>query len=374
MLNDRNHRLVARGALAACTVLAAGLVVPSPGSAEPGPRIVDVQERVDRLYHEAEVASERFNTGREELTDARAELRTLRAELAAQEARVTRMRDHLGAMVAVQAQSSPLSTAADLLAADDADAFLSGMAAVQTYNEQQAVLVGAYRREAAQLADQRERMSTSVAGIADDVADLQEAKAEVDAKSAEAEALLDRLRAERRERIEARRAAAAEAEAAQAARVAEAEAARVAAAARVSRSATGERPPTTSTAPAPAPAAPAASGSGSVAADFALGQVGDAYVFGAAGPSSWDCSGLTMVAWGAAGVSLPHSAAMQSGMGTPVSIDQLQPGDLVFYYSPVSHVGMYVGNGQLVHAANPSSPVEVVPVDSMPITGMRRIG
>ena len=95
---------------------------------------------------------------------------------------------------------------------------------------------------------------------------------------------------------------------------------------------------------------PAARGA---AVQYALAQVGDAYVYGATGPSAFDCSGLTMMAWAQAGVGLPHSSSAQMGSGTPVSQSQLQPGDLVFYYSPVSHVGIYIGNGQIVHAANP---------------------
>jgi cell wall-associated NlpC family hydrolase len=214
-------------------------------------------------------------------------------------------------------------------------------------------------------------MTAQVGRVADDVQQLRETKAELDAKAARAENLLANLKAERRERVEARMAAAAAEEAAAAEAAAE-----EAAAAEAQADAEAEPEPA---APAAAPdVAPDASvqtsGSGSSAVDFALAQVGDAYVYGAAGPSAWDCSGLTMAAWAAAGVSLPHSAAMQSGMGTAVSVSDLQPGDLVFYYSPVSHVGMYIGNGQLVHAPNPSTSVEVVSVTSMPITTARRFG
>ena len=109
----------------------------------------------------------------------------------------------------------------------------------------------------------------------------------------------------------------------------------------------------------------AASGAAQKAVDTALAQVGDPYVYGAAGPNAFDCSGLMQYAYSAAGVSLPHSSASQSRMGTPVSRDQLQPGDLVFFYSPVSHVGMYIGNGQMVHASTSGQPVKVASLDSM---------
>jgi cell wall-associated NlpC family hydrolase len=114
------------------------------------------------------------------------------------------------------------------------------------------------------------------------------------------------------------------------------------------------------------PAVAAAAGPAAQAAvSTALAQVGDPYVWGAGGPDAFDCSGLTQYAYAAAGISLPHSSRMQSQMGTPVSRDQLQPGDLVFFYSPVSHVGMYIGNGQMVRAATSGQPVQVVSLDSM---------
>jgi cell wall-associated NlpC family hydrolase len=116
----------------------------------------------------------------------------------------------------------------------------------------------------------------------------------------------------------------------------------------------------------PVPAAVVApSGAAQKAVDTALAQVGDPYVWGAGGPDAFDCSGLTQYAYSAAGVSLPHSSSSQSRMGTPVSRDQLRPGDLVFFYSPVSHVGMYIGNGQMVHASTAGEPVKVASLDSM---------
>ena len=116
----------------------------------------------------------------------------------------------------------------------------------------------------------------------------------------------------------------------------------------------------------PVPTAVSApSGAAQVAVNTALAQVGDPYVWGAGGPDAFDCSGLTQYAYSAAGVSLPHSSSSQSRMGTPVSRSQLQPGDLVFFYSPVSHVGMYIGNGQMVHASTSGQPVKVASLDSM---------
>lgn len=118
-------------------------------------------------------------------------------------------------------------------------------------------------------------------------------------------------------------------------------------------------------APAAAPA-PASSGAAQVAVDTALAQVGDRYVWGAEGPDAFDCSGLTQYAYQAAGVELPRTSRAQATAGTPVAKSDLRPGDLVFFYSPISHEAMYIGNGQIVQAANASAPVQVVDLDSMP--------
>ena len=122
-----------------------------------------------------------------------------------------------------------------------------------------------------------------------------------------------------------------------------------------------------------APAA-AANGAAQKAVDTALAQVGDPYSWGATGPNAFDCSGLTSFAYKAAGITIPRTSKAQSTFGTPVSKANLQPGDLVFFYSPVSHVGMYIGNGQMVHSPKPGTAVHVAKVDSMPsFAGARRV-
>jgi cell wall-associated NlpC family hydrolase len=113
-------------------------------------------------------------------------------------------------------------------------------------------------------------------------------------------------------------------------------------------------------APRDLPMPPGAAGA---AIQMALAQVGDRYEHAAMGPDAFDCSGLTAYAYAAAGVVLPHSSRAQSSMGTQVSRAELQPGDLVFFYTPISHVGLYIGNGMMVHARTYGSPVAVVSVD-----------
>jgi cell wall-associated NlpC family hydrolase len=134
--------------------------------------------------------------------------------------------------------------------------------------------------------------------------------------------------------------------------------------------------PVTATAAEPAAttssqAAPTAAAQ--TAVDTARAQVGKAYEYGAAGPDSFDCSGLTQYAYGAAGIELPHSSRSQSEMGTPVDRADLQPGDLVFFYEPVSHVGIYVGDGQMVDAGSEETGVSQRTVDMEGYNFARRI-
>lgn len=117
------------------------------------------------------------------------------------------------------------------------------------------------------------------------------------------------------------------------------------------------------------------SGNANTAVQAARAQLGKPYQWGAAGPDSFDCSGLTMYSWGQAGVSLPHNAADQQGMGSSVSQADLQPGDLVFFGSPAYHVAIYIGDGMIIHAPTSGDVVKIVSLSSMPdYSGARRVG
>ncbi len=115
-----------------------------------------------------------------------------------------------------------------------------------------------------------------------------------------------------------------------------------------------------------------ASGGAATAIAVAKSKLGSPYVWAAEGPGAFDCSGLTLYAWRAAGVSLPHSSRMQMSSGRSVSVSAMQPGDLVFYGSPVHHVALYVGGGQVIHAPQSGDVVKYAPVAMMPITAASR--
>lgn len=117
----------------------------------------------------------------------------------------------------------------------------------------------------------------------------------------------------------------------------------------------------------------AATSVASTAVNYALSKIGSPYQWGAAGPSAFDCSGLVYWAYRQAGKVLPRTSRAQATVGTPVAKSDLRPGDLVFYYQPISHVGIYIGNGKIVHASTYGTPVKVADVNSMPFTTARRV-
>ena len=125
-------------------------------------------------------------------------------------------------------------------------------------------------------------------------------------------------------------------------------------------------------APPQAAIAAAPGGQAAVAVQAALSRIGSPYSWGGSGPNAFDCSGLVMWAYQQAGLSLPHSSQALAQGGQPVSMSEMQPGDLVTYYSDASHVGMYIGDGMMVHASTYGTPVRVVPVTNAPIHNVRR--
>ena len=335
MLNGRK-RTASFLATLCITALSGSVLASSPTFADPDMK--DVKERVHSLYTQAEQASERYNDARIELKQAKTRLQALQADLDRQQEKVDTVRAQVARAVVAQYQAQALSSTAQVLLAKDPDKFLDQLATISGYNDQQAEMMAGFAVQAKQLEMRKAAAQRELARIAKTEKTLADEKAEIDQKAAQAKELLDRLEAR--------------------------------AAARVSRSAERTAAPTPT---APTPTA-AASGNAGAAINYALAQVGDAYVYGAAGPNAFDCSGLTMMAWAQGGVGLPHSSSAQMGMGSPVSSSDLRPGDLVFYYHPVSHVGIYIGNGRIVHAANPSTGVQVAGVFSMPYSGARRVG
>jgi len=354
-------------AAASAAALASVILPASAGHAEPS--IGEVEQRLDTLYHQAEAAQERLHTLNLRLADTRERLTALRSDLPAQRRYYRQVSDRVAGMAASEAQSveSQLTMTQQFWMSRDPRELLDRMAAHDALSRKKGETLTRLTTVSQELRRREQQVSLEVAALR---ADQQQAATEentVDAKVAQAEDMLAELEAERRAELRAARAREAErrAEALREARQQQAQQAEQEARQQEAQEPSRSRPqPSTST----------VSSRAGTAVDFAMDQVGDSYVYGAAGPDSWDCSGLTMQAWGAAGVGLPHSSSSQFSSGSQVSTSALEPGDLVFYYSPISHVAMYIGNGQIVHAANPSDGVKVDPVSSMPISGAVRPG
>jgi cell wall-associated NlpC family hydrolase len=305
-----------------------GLMPAQPAQAEPD--IDDVQARVDTLFHEAEQASERLNDVKLELAELRGDLVSLEADQERQDARLETAREDLQDSIVSQYEGQNLSAVGVVANTDDANSFVSNLSTMSAYNELQAQLFQSFSTEAKALDLRQKATAKHAAEIQRKQDQLVAEKETIDTKLAAAKDLLEELKAEEREALLSRGSVA-------------------------------------------MPSSVDASGRAGAAISYAMAQVGKSYVYGAAGPNSFDCSGLTMMAWAQAGVSLPHSSGAQYGVGRHVASSDLQPGDLVFYYSPISHVGMYIGNGLIVHAANPGAGVRVAAVFSMPYVGATRL-
>jgi cell wall-associated NlpC family hydrolase len=300
--------------------------------AHAAPSVKDVQAKVDTLYHQAEIAGEKYDAAHVRLKQLRTELGNLKADQKRQDKQLSGVRAQVRDSVLRQFEGSNMSAVGQVVVSDDPKAFLAGLSTMSAYDGIQNSLMTDYANQVNALELRQKATADRAAQVAQTEAELKQAKATIDQKLAEAKKVLGTLQAKQR-------------------------------AAMISRDTTRVTPTDVS-----------ASGRAGAAVSFAMAQLGKAYVWGATGMSAYDCSGLTMRAWEAAGVSLPHSSAAQYNSGRHIAASDLQPGDLVFYYHPISHVGMYIGNGQIVNAENPSVGVKVTGLYSMPYVGAVRPG
>ncbi|MGY1824571.1 C40 family peptidase [Geodermatophilus sp. SYSU D00079] len=356
--------LVAAGGLTLTTLPAASAAPGDPATSQEAAALVAAKA------HDLEVVTEQFNEAREELRSSQEAATAAGAELAAAEAALVTARERVRAVARGAFTGDRLGTLSAMLTSDSPEEVLDRVGTLQTIADHNNGVLGGAEQAAGDAETARlaaEQAAADAQALVDQVATRQ---ADLDRQVARFQAEYDRLVAaeERASREAAERQAAEEAARAAAAQ-APAPAAQPAPA--------GGGGARSAAAPPPAPVAAVAGGSAAArtAVETALAQRGDPYVWAAAGPNAFDCSGLVQYAYAAAGISLPHSSRMQSTMGTPVPRSALQPGDLVFFYSPVSHVGIYVGNGQMVHASTYGQPVKVASIDSMGgYNSARRIG
>ncbi|WP_019888862.1 NlpC/P60 family protein [Streptomyces purpureus] len=363
---------VTTAALASVTLLSTQGVGVAGATPAPKPTVEEVQKKVDDLYRQAGTATQEYNRAKEATDQQRRTVGSLLDDVAQRTEALNTSRRALVSYAAAQYRTGAISPTAALIFADSPQSYFDQTQLMDRMTDRQEQAVSDFRRQRADTAKKRAEATKSMESLASSQARLRAKKQTVQGKLTEARALLARLTAEERARLaelERRREAEARRKAEEQAR---AEAAR-AEAERARREREAAERPSTPTAPT-APAAPE-SGYATKAAKalaFARAQIGKPYVWGATGPSSYDCSGLTQAAWKEAGVDLPRTTWDQVKAGTRVATEDLRPGDLVFFYDDISHVGIYQGNGTMIHAPKPGANVREESIHYMPIYGSVR--
>lgn len=360
MLRRSSGRLVLASALAATTAIIGGIVPASTAFAAKGgsttASVDQARQRLDALGVEADKAVEAFNQASGALTTVTTRANAAKAAVAKAQARVDVARLAIRTLAASQYENGGTGPALALFLSKDPHAFIQQADLLRQVSRYQAASLADVVNANRALVAAQAGVNQALVGQQAAVARLAVRRAAVNKILSSQQGLLAQLEAQANQDAAAAASAVAERTqlVSQKASRAQVRAVQPAIARRSAVAAAAPAAPA-----APAAAAPAASGRAAAALAFAYAQLGKAYVFGAAGMSHFDCSGLTMRAWGAAGVSLAHSAAAQQHEGRPVSMSQLQPGDLVFYGNPAYHVGIYVGGGRILDSPHTGAVVEV---------------
>jgi peptidoglycan DL-endopeptidase CwlO len=334
-------RGIALAAITTTAVAAGVLLIQGAADADPKPTLAQAKAQVADLQEKAEVAGEAANALRGKISAQQAKVKALQAGIAKQQVQVDSVKRQIGSLAVAGYQTSGMSTTAQLLLSTNPDQFLSQASTAQAFAGQQNSALRKFQDAQGKLSDLQAGEQSELAALQTVQAQQNALKKQLQANLDAAQKVLDKLSDSDRARIQAENA-------------------------NETKKARDQRPSRDKgRMDEDLPNVPV-SGRAAAAVQVALDQLGDSYSWGAAGPSRFDCSGLTMYAWGKAGVSLSHSSAAQYGEGRHVSRANMQPGDLVFFGSPnIHHVGMYIGNGKMVHAPNPSKPVQVNDVDYM---------
>ena len=318
------------------------------------PSLRDVQKKVDKLYREAGAATQKYNAAKERTRDQRAKVDDLLDEVAQRTDKVNSARRALGDYAAAQYRSGGMASTATLMLAKNPQGYFDQTHLMDRMTERQKHAVEQYREQQQSASVKRSEASASLGRLTDAQERLRTSKQTVRSKLSEAREVLAKLTAEEKARL-----AAIEREKRAEAKRKAAELARQQAAQQEAQDSTGSSSDSYAT-------------KAEKAIAFARAQIGKPYVWGATGPSSYDCSGLTLAAWKAAGISLPRTTWDQVKVGTRVATSDLRPGDLVFFYDDISHVGLYIGNGQMIHAPKPGTNIRTESITYMPIYGSVR--
>ncbi|MET8369405.1 NlpC/P60 family protein [Micromonospora sp. DT68] len=312
----------------AALVGVAVVLTSSATAAHADPSVAEIERQIDADWNKLEPIIERHNATRTELAAKRKQANALAARMAPLQRQVDAAMDKVSALAVRAYMGENVSTVNAMLGSRSPSEMVGQLEMLDRFAHNQ-------QQDVKQVADLRDELARQKAPLDELVAELTLTEAQLAAKKKQINAEIDKLQK-----------------------------------LRLKVYGNGGGGPLR---PAPCPASYPGGGAGT-AVKFACAQIGKPYVWGAEGPNSYDCSGLMLAAWAKAGVSLPHNAAQQSRVTKDVSRADLRPGDLVFYYSDIHHVGMYVGDGWVVHASQAGQPVKMKKVDDGPIHSYGRPG
>ncbi|WP_225827742.1 C40 family peptidase [Streptomyces naphthomycinicus] len=335
MTSHRRPKQPNRTRVTVLTTAAAAAVALSANAADaaPGHRLGkdEVKAKVDKLYEQAEQATEKYNGASEKQRKLQKEISAVQDSVARGQQELNALRDGLGSLATAQYRSGGIDPSVQLLLSSDPDDFLARASTLDQLSGQQVDALKKIQDKQRALAQERAEATEKLEALATTRTELGDRKKEVQGKLAEAQKLLNTLTAQEKTAL-----------AAEQQRAGRSSAERVEA---------GRDTP--------------ASGRAGAAFSAAQSQLGKPYVRGATGPSSYDCSGLTSWAYAQADVHIPRTSEAQSGIGTRLTRSQLQVGDLVFFFNDLHHVGLYAGNGQILHAPRTGTVVRYESMDTI---------
>jgi peptidoglycan DL-endopeptidase CwlO len=341
----------------AVTVVCAVTVLAVPGTAFASPTptpsasatpasnkdLEAVQAKLDRLYHDAAVATDSYNAAEEQARTQSAAIVDLAKKIVKSQQRLDELKKRAGAAAAAQYRGGGLPDEAQLLLSDDPREFLDGAGRVLEGQRATKGLIAEMTRTQQDLQQYAADASAQWKKLEANRKAKDAARKKIKKQIARAEELQGRLQKEEKERL-----AKLEQEAAYKAQTAWLDSG-------ILHDINGK-----------------ASEEGKKAVKFASEQIGKPYVWGAEGPKSYDCSGLTSQAWLNAGRPIPRTSQEQWKQLKHVDIKDMRPGDLIIYFDDASHVAMYIGDGAIVHAPRPGRTVTIAGAGSMPILGVVR--
>ncbi|GCD46429.1 NlpC/P60 family protein [Streptomyces paromomycinus] len=342
MASHRRPKQPSRTRVTVLTATAAAAVALSSQAAhaDPKPKKEDVKSEVDKLYEQAEQATEKYNGAKEDQEKLQKEVDALQDKVARGQGELNELRKGLGAVASGQYRSGSIDPSVQLFLSGDPDTYLDKAATLDQLSGKQAEQLKTIADKQRQLAQERAEAAGKIKDLSDTRKALGDKKDEIKGKLAKAQELLNTLTAKEKEELRK-----------------EEEKKQGQSQGRSSRG--NERPDLGNDVPA--------SQRGAAALAAAASKIGSPYVWGATGPSSFDCSGLTSWAYAQADQSLPRTSQAQANAGTRIgSQSALKPGDLVLFYGDLHHIGLYAGNGQVLHAPKPGASVRYESINNMP--------